>query len=235
MKKKVLVALVMVLLAATGLAGCSEEKEPDEAAKETIGMQKNLELAEDISDETSPAGEDALMEKSKPENETERQTDYAENVCLETEMESRRNEETEEVESKGISETEETQESVKQSEPESTGKENTKTGKTEQKAETAQSEQEKTNEPDEPEPPGHIHSWEPVYAERQVEQVKLVPWTKCYCCGADMTGNVYHIDQHLLDGESNVHYGTEYREEVCYETETYLSGYRCSCGETKTN
>ena len=108
--------------------------------------------------------------------------------------------------------------------------------KTKQEEHTAETpeEPEETDEP-KPEPPRHTHSWEPVYAERQVELVKLVPWTKCYCCGADMTGDVYHIDEHLLNGDSNVHYGTEYREEIYYETEEYVSGYSCSCGKTKTN
>lgn len=81
--------------------------------------------------------------------------------------------------------------------------------------------------------PVHTHSWKAVYAERQVEKTKEVAWTKCYACGADMTGNISHIDQHLLNHESNVHYGTEYRTEVYYETETYISGYKCSCGKTK--
>ena len=83
------------------------------------------------------------------------------------------------------------------------------------------------------EPPKHTHTWEPVYSNRQIEKIKMIPWTKCYACGADMTGNVNHIDEHLLNGDSNVHYGTEYREEMYYETEEYISGYKCSCGEIK--
>ena len=83
------------------------------------------------------------------------------------------------------------------------------------------------------EPPKHTHTWEPIHSNRQIEKIKIIPWTKCYACGADMTGNVNHIDEHLLNGDSNVHYGTEYREEMYYETEEYISGYKCSCGETK--
>lgn len=83
------------------------------------------------------------------------------------------------------------------------------------------------------EPPKHTHTWEPIYSNRQIEKIKIIPWTKCYACGADMTGNVNHIDEHLLNGDSNVHYGTEYSEEMYYETEEYISGYKCSCGETK--
>ena len=79
----------------------------------------------------------------------------------------------------------------------------------------------------------HTHSWQPVYGERQVEKTRQVAWTKCYVCGADMTGNISHIDQHLLNHETNVHYGTEYRTEVYYEAETYVAGYKCCCGKTK--
>lgn len=79
----------------------------------------------------------------------------------------------------------------------------------------------------------HTHKWEPVYAQKKIEKTRQVAWTKCYACGADMTGNISHIDQHLLNHETNVHYGTEYRIEVYYETESYISGYKCSCGKTK--
>lgn len=79
----------------------------------------------------------------------------------------------------------------------------------------------------------HIHSWEPVYSERQVEKIREVAWTKCYKCGADMTGNPSHIDQHLLNHETGVHYGTEYRTEIYYETERYIAGYRCACGASR--
>lgn len=79
----------------------------------------------------------------------------------------------------------------------------------------------------------HTHKWEPVYVQKKVEKIRQVAWTKCYACGADMTGNISHIDQHLLNHETNVHYGTEYKAEVYYETESYISGYKCSCGKTK--
>lgn len=79
----------------------------------------------------------------------------------------------------------------------------------------------------------HIHSWEPIYSERQVEKTRQVAWTKCYKCGADMTGNPSHIDQHLLNHETGVHYGTEYRTEIYYETERYIAGYSCACGASR--
>lgn len=79
----------------------------------------------------------------------------------------------------------------------------------------------------------HIHSWEPVYSERQVEKTRQTAWTKCYKCGVDMTGNPSHIDQHLLNHETGVHYGTEYRTEIYYETERYIAGYRCACGASR--
>lgn len=79
----------------------------------------------------------------------------------------------------------------------------------------------------------HIHSWEPVYSERQVEKTRQAAWTKCYKCGVDMTGNPSHIDQHLLNHETGVHYGTEYRTEIYYETEMYIAGYRCACGASR--
>lgn len=79
----------------------------------------------------------------------------------------------------------------------------------------------------------HIHSFEPVYSMRQVEKTRQTAWTKCYKCGADMTGNPSHIDQHLLNHETGVHYGTEYRTEIYYETERYIAGYRCACGASR--
>lgn len=91
----------------------------------------------------------------------------------------------------------------------------------------------KPKEPAKTETPKHTHKWEPVYATRQVEKTREVAWTKCYCCGADMTGHPEHIDQHLANHENNVHYGTEYRIETYYETEKYVSGYKCSCGARK--
>ena len=79
----------------------------------------------------------------------------------------------------------------------------------------------------------HSHSWEPVYSVRQVEKTRQTAWTKCYKCGMDMTGNPSHIDQHLLNHETGVHYGTEYRTEIYYETERYIAGYRCACGASR--
>ena len=79
----------------------------------------------------------------------------------------------------------------------------------------------------------HIHSWEPVYSERQVEKTRQAAWTKCYKCGVDMTGDPSHIDQHLLNHETGVHYGTEYRTEIYYETERYIAGYSCACGASR--
>ena len=79
----------------------------------------------------------------------------------------------------------------------------------------------------------HIHSFEPVYSVRQVEKTRQTAWTKCYKCGVDMTGNPSHIDQHLLNHETGVHYGTEYRTEIYYETERYIAGYSCACGASR--
>lgn len=221
MKKKVLLVLFCVILAATGLAECSEEKEPVEAAKKTAEKRKIIELAEDFEDEEKP------IEDLSKENETSAEPADFEEKAVDTEI--RVQPKPEEVSSQAVSEKEQSQEKEKK-EPEPEKEAAEKPKQEEQTAETPE-EPEKPK----PEPPRHTHTWEPVYAERQVETVKLVPWTKCYCCGTDMTGNVYHIDEHLLNGDSNVHYGTEYREEIYYETEEYVSGYRCSCGKTKTN
>lgn len=79
----------------------------------------------------------------------------------------------------------------------------------------------------------HTHNFIPVYGTRQVECTKSVPYTKCYACGADMTGNPGHIDKHLLNNEGNVHYGTEYRQEKYFVSEQYIKSYQCSCGASK--
>jgi len=221
MKKKVLLVLFCTILAATGLAGCTEEKEPVEAVRKTAEKTKTIEQAEDFEDEEKP------IEDSSNETETAEETaDFGEK---EDDTEIQVQPKSEEVSSQEVCKKDKPQKEA--AEPKEVTKEKPK--QEEQKAETPE-EPEETDEP-KPEPPRHTHSWEPVYAERQVEKVKLVPWTKCYCCGADMTGNVYHIDEHLLNGDSNVHYGTEYREEIYYETEKYISGYCCSCGKTKSN
>ena len=221
MKKKVLLVLFCTILAATGLAGCSEEKEPVEAVRKTCEKTKTIEPAEDFEDEKKEAGDSS--------NETETAAETADFEEKEDDTEIQVQQKSEEVKSQEVNEKDKPQKEA--AEPKEVTKEKPK--QEEQKAETPK-EPEETEEPKH-EPPRHTHSWEPVYAERQVEKVKLVPWTKCYCCGADMTGNVYHIDEHLLNGDSNVHYGTEYREETYYETEKYVSGYRCSCGKTKSN
>lgn len=221
MKKKMMLVLLCVILAATGLAGCSEEKEPVEAVRKTAEKTKTIEPAEDFEDKRVPDGKVSTATEIFPKTEV---LDTEEVVVPEIRVQPK-----EEVSSQEVSEKEKPQESKVK--PEEETKE--KPDQEEQKAETPK-EPEETEEA-KPEPPRHTHSWEPVYAERQVELVKLVPWTKCYCCGADMTGNVYHIDEHLLNGDSNVHYGTEYREETYYETEKYISGYRCSCGKMKSN
>ena len=224
MKKKVVLMLLCVLLAAMGLAGCSEEKEPMKAAKETAEKPKKIELAEDFEDESVRERKVSVETEIVPKTEV---LDTEEVVDTKIRVQPK----TEEVDSQEVSEKTKSQEAEKK--PKAEAKENVKEKpkQKEQKAETL----EEPEKPKETEPPRHTHSWEPVYAERQVEKVKLVPWTKCYCCGADMTGNVYHIDEHLLNDEPNVSYGTEYREETYYETETYISGYSCSCGKTKSN
>lgn len=107
-----------------------------------------------------------------------------------------------------------------------------------QKSNTASNKQStpKTPKPSEPKPTKvdvHTHSWTAVYGTRSIPHTKQVAWTKCYCCGADMTGNPGHIDIHLTNHESNVHYGTEYRTETYYTQEQYVTGYKCSCGATK--
>ena len=221
MKKNVVLMLLCVLLAAMGLAGCSEEKEPIEAAKETVAKPKKIEIAEDFPVEKKAERETSIKTESPVET-----ADLQE--VVDTEI---REESAEEVDSKEVSEKTKPQETEKKPKADAKEKNIEKPKQEEQKAETT----ENPEKPKEPETPRHTHSWELVYAERQVEKVKLVPWTKCYCCGADMTGNVYHIDEHLLNDEENVSYGTEYREETYYETESYISGYKCSCGKTKSN
>ena len=219
MKKKVMLVMLCVILVAIGLTCYTEKEEPIEAAQETVQKTKTIELAEDFEDEKEPAGE-VSTEKDSPV-----ETADLEEKVIETEIQV---EPKEEVKKQATLEKKEKSQDAKLEQKESASE---KSKQKEQKAETL----EEPEMPKEPEPPRHTHSWEPVYAKRQVEKVKLIPWTKCYCCGADMTGNVYHIDEHLLNDEPNVSYGTEYREETYYETESYISGYKCSCGKMKSN
>ena len=109
MKKKVLLMLFCVILAATGLAGCTEEKEPVEAAKKTAEKTKTIEQAEDFDDEEKP------IEDSS--NETETTTEIADFGKKVVDTEIRVQPKPEEVSSQAVSEKEQSQEKEKK-EPE---------------------------------------------------------------------------------------------------------------------
>ena len=103
----------------------------------------------------------------------------------------------------------------------------------------------------------------PVYSSKQVYVVDQAAWTEtveepvyetversiCNGCGADITGNEgTHMKENMLAGNTacggyhsevkQVQTGTTTRtinhpEEGHYETESYISGYKCSCGASK--
>lgn len=103
----------------------------------------------------------------------------------------------------------------------------------------------------------------PIYSSKQVYVVDKAAWTEtveepvyetversiCNGCGADITGNEgAHMKENMLAGNTacggyhsevkQVQTGTDtytinHPEEGHYETESYVSGYKCSCGATK--
>lgn len=205
MSKKVVLVIILALLTVTGLAtGCGMKEEPKETENKAVEKQENNELAEDYADKT------VIATVTKGMTQIAEKVDVTEEKVYETKEKAADKAQNPPV----IIEDKHQEEHV------DSANEVTEKPKQEERVEVE-------------EPPKHTHSWEPVYSERQIEKTRQIPWTKCYACGADMTGNVHHIDEHLLNGDSNVHYGTEYREEIYYETESYASGYKCLCGATK--
>ena len=103
----------------------------------------------------------------------------------------------------------------------------------------------------------------PIYGEKKVYVVDQKAWTetveepvyeqveRCICngCGADITGNMAsHAKENMLAGNTacggwhsevkQVQTGTttktiDHPEQGHYETESYVSGYKCSCGAAK--
>lgn len=106
--------------------------------------------------------------------------------------------------------------------------------------------------------PTHTHNYNiPIYASRDVYVVDQAAWTEtieepvyttqivwyCNTCGADITSDPGgHLDETMHGGYRSdvkqVQTGTTTRtinhpEQGHYETESYVSGYKCSCGSTK--
>ena len=104
----------------------------------------------------------------------------------------------------------------------------------------------------------HQHNYNiPIYGEKQVYVVEQAAWTEtveepiyktqeiavCNTCGKDISGYAgEHLDDTMHDGYHSevkqVQTGTDtytinHPEEGHYETETYVAGYKCSCGATK--
>ncbi len=104
----------------------------------------------------------------------------------------------------------------------------------------------------------HTHNYNiPVYGSKQVYVVDKAAWTEtveepiystkevaiCNTCGTDISGHAgAHLDETMHDGYHSevqtVQTGTDtytinHPEEGHYETESYVSGYKCSCGATK--
>lgn len=104
----------------------------------------------------------------------------------------------------------------------------------------------------------HTHNYNiPIYSSKQVYVVDKAAWTEtveepiystkevaiCNTCKADISG---YAENHILEGNcegyhsevKQVQTGTTTRtinhpEEGHYETESYISGYKCSCGASK--
>ena len=92
--------------------------------------------------------------------------------------------------------------------------------------------------------------------DEQVPVTEMKAYSICNDCGADITGNTYeHVKDHMINDTGNGGYHTEWRETVVgyntvhhdavYETryvvdspattKQEMTGYKCSCGKTKSN
>lgn len=83
--------------------------------------------------------------------------------------------------------------------------------------------------------PAHQHSWQPVYGTRSVPYTATEYYQVMICtnCGAENPSSE-HLEQHTLNYESAGRKEvTKSRQVTKYKTESYVSGYRCSCGATK--
>lgn len=85
----------------------------------------------------------------------------------------------------------------------------------------------------------HVHNWEPVYSYKTVEDVGSKVIEICKGCGADITSwsnekwNA-HSDAHLDRGENSGFYEKEVKVVTGTHEIKTLTGYKCSCGATKS-
>ena len=93
----------------------------------------------------------------------------------------------------------------------------------------------------------HEHSWQPVYSEKQVYVVDKEAWDEqiyksklvCLVCGEEFSDSeeaVEHSVEFAHRYGSKMTYETlHHNEQGHYETIRELTGYQCSCGETKAH
>lgn len=83
--------------------------------------------------------------------------------------------------------------------------------------------------------PAHHHNWQAVYGERTVTKYRTETYyvTICDVCNAE-NPTYEHKMAHINSGEGyKSHSEARYKQVPYQTTETYVSGYRCSCGATK--
>lgn len=81
--------------------------------------------------------------------------------------------------------------------------------------------------------PSHVHTWIPVYANRQVAHETQEEHEICNQCGEDLTGlsdDAFY--EHFENGTCGG-FHSKWVIKTTYTTEKYISQYKCSCGATK--
>lgn len=83
--------------------------------------------------------------------------------------------------------------------------------------------------------PSHTHSWTATYGTRTVTKyrVETIEIRICSVCGSE-NPDTAHNKAHALAGEGGGWYSSTKTRQVPYTaTESYVTGYKCSCGATK--
>ena len=212
-------------------------------------------------DKTITAAKDTSnQKKADKDSEKNTETDTETNKTKETEDQKDKDNADDADDSKESvsSDKEETSTKSSGSSSTSTSSSNTKSTSSNSSSSSASSSNSSSSSSSNSSKPTHTHNYNiPVYSSKQVYVVDQAAWTEtveepiystkevaiCNTCGADISGYAgEHLDETMHDGYHSevqtVQTGTDtytinHPEEGHYETESYISGYKCSCGASK--
>lgn len=247
-KRTIGIAAAAVLLVGAlgiGIAGVngfgSNAAQPDKTVVSVKGTSEDKENT-DIEEEDTKQAED--KKETEEKQKTKAQKELAEKK--------------EEAEKSASSNTEQTSTKSSESSNSSTSSSNAKSASSNTSGSSTSSSNSSSSSSSNSSKPTHTHNYNiPVYSSKQVYVVDQAAWTEtveepiystkevaiCNTCGADISGYAgEHLDETMHDGYHSevqtVQTGTDtytinHPEEGHYETESYISGYKCSCGASK--